>query len=241
LRLMSPKACMTGLHLGAAAIHLKGPSVTVGMPIRSEILADRTDAAAARVHFGLDPEFPTLLIFGGSQGAKALNQLMLQAIPFLSPQLQHGLQVIHLTGQEDCIESLSTVYSAHGIRNSVQAFEPRMGMAWSAATTALCRSGASTLAELRYFGVPAILVPYPFATDNHQDKNADVHVTCGCALKAQQQTLTPKIIATLLARLLNNHENCHNSMREALQKVKLDPPQKSLADVVLDTLNHAKL
>lgn len=241
VRYMANKACMTGLHLGSAASYLDGPSITVGMPIRPQLLDERTDAATARRFYGLDPDAMTLLVFGGSQGAQAINQLMQHAVNLLSPQLKEPLQVIHLTGREEGTEELRRAYQNQGIQSCVKAYETHMGLAWSAANVAVCRSGASTLAELRAFAVPSILIPYPYAMDNHQDKNADVAVSLGCALKAQQQTLNSQLLAALLARLVNNHENCLTSMKEALQRGQLETPQKSLTDVVLDTLTHENL
>lgn len=226
VRMMAPRARITALHLEAASRYIRGPSAIVGMPIRPK----EQDPIAARRELGLTAEKQTLLIFGGSQGAKMINEILFSVVAKLT--CLPPLQVIHLTGQEGMVQPLKELYRSHHIDSYVAAFEPNMGRVWSATTAALCRSGASTLAELRHFGVPALLIPYPYATDQHQDKNADVYVALGGAIKASQSSLTPSSLALLLTKLLSEQQH----MRAAL--LRLEQPQNNLTDLVLEILNR---
>lgn len=112
-------------------------------------------------YFGLDPEVKTFLIFGGSQGAQFLNEMMPKAIDFLS--LDFPFQVIHFTGKGTA--------SYLNVASCVKEFEPRMDLAYLAADIVICRSGAGTVAELIRFCKPSLLIPFPFATENHQWEN----------------------------------------------------------------------
>lgn len=117
------------------------------------------------LHFyGLDDSLPVCLVFGGSQGAAFFNEK--------APSLLSGFQVIHCTGKKENVPSVQALYEKHQIRAFVQAFEPDMTRAYRAAHFALCRSGAGTLAELIRYQLPAVLIPFPHATDCHQTANA---------------------------------------------------------------------
>lgn len=121
----------------------------------------------AAAYFGLSETLPTLLIFGGSHGASRINQKIVEVIPRLPGQFQ----VIHLIGKKDNQQEIEKVYLQNNIPHVVKPFEDHMEHAYTLATFAIARAGASTLAELIYFQLPALLIPYPFATDNHQVKN----------------------------------------------------------------------
>jgi UDP-N-acetylglucosamine--N-acetylmuramyl-(pentapeptide) pyrophosphoryl-undecaprenol N-acetylglucosamine transferase len=120
----------------------------------------------ARKKYGLQPNRKTILVFGGSQGAAFLNEWAPTAIA----QMSERCQVIHLTGLADR-DRVFSEYQKLGIDACVKAFENEMMTAYSAADLAFCRSGAGTIAELIRFEIPSLLIPYPFATDDHQRKN----------------------------------------------------------------------
>lgn len=157
-RLFSPYARVTGLTFPESASHLKGPTRLVDFPLRS---CGEDDPWR---YFGLEPGRKTLLIFGGSQGAKRLNALFLEAVKELD-----DVQVLHF-GVE------TTLYQELGIPHVVKPFEPKMHLALAIADLAITRAGAGTIAELNHTKTPAILVPFPYATDNHQEKNARAFV-----------------------------------------------------------------
>ncbi|MBX9745029.1 MAG: UDP-N-acetylglucosamine--N-acetylmuramyl-(pentapeptide) pyrophosphoryl-undecaprenol N-acetylglucosamine transferase, partial [Chlamydiales bacterium] len=111
--------------------------------------------------YGLDGALPVCLVFGGSQGASFFNEN--------APLVLSGCQVIHFTGREEAVEKVSSLYQALRIRAFVQSFESNMAKAYAAADFALCRSGAATISELIQHRLPALLVPFPYAADRHQE------------------------------------------------------------------------
>ena len=141
-------------------------------------------------------EVPTLLIFGGSQGAHAINQAVLEALPELRRQLPN-LHLIHQTGERDYQEAQAR-YLSVGISAEVSPFIEQMPETFARADLLLCRSGASTLAEITAASRPAMLVPLPTAADDHQRRNAEVLVHRGAALLLPQAELTAsKLVDTV--------------------------------------------
>ena len=123
----------------------------------------------ARAYFGLELDRPTLLVTGGSLGARYINQMIASILPKLSDM---NIQVIHLVGANENISLLREKYKLHKIPVALKSFENKMHLAWIAADIAICRSGAATLNELIEFEVPAITIPYPFSSRRHQISNA---------------------------------------------------------------------
>ena len=149
-----------------------------GTPIRAD-LGQALDKKAACKAFGFPEQTDrkTLLIMGGSQGAHGVNQAILDALP----HWQSAFQIIHLTGRED-EETVRAAYRKAGVSAYVAAFHHRMQEAYSAADFALSRSGAASLSELAHFGLPSLLIPYPFAAEDHQTFNAEIFTRAGAAL-----------------------------------------------------------
>jgi UDP-N-acetylglucosamine--N-acetylmuramyl-(pentapeptide) pyrophosphoryl-undecaprenol N-acetylglucosamine transferase len=147
------------------SVYLPGrPVECTGTPIRQEIcevgtMEDRGNDT--RLH---------LLVFGGSQGAHRINQAMLEALPLLTAH-RHQLSVVHQTGEAD-LAQVTRAYEHSGLHAEAHAFLHDMARRYRWAHLVLCRAGASTLAELTACGKPAILVPYPYAADDHQRHNA---------------------------------------------------------------------
>jgi len=143
--------------------------------------------AEARQQLNLDPTMPTLLITGGSQGAETINLLTLAMLKTTSMRTAlHGWQALHLAGpgaeKTTLLADLREAYEAAGIPARVETFCNAMGLAWSAATIAICRAGAGTVAEVQVNGVPSIFLPYPFHKDEHQRRNAEPLVQAGAGL-----------------------------------------------------------
>ena len=161
-----------------AAVRLWNPRVTVtGTPVRPQFTP--MDAAGARAALGLDVAKPVLLVMGGSQGAEGVNRLVTAALPALVAAVPE-LQFFHLTGAAD-LGSVKAAYAPFGRRARVQPFCSEMELLLGAATFAVSRSGASSLAELAAMGVPSLLVPFPAAVDDHQTHNAAVFAAAGAA------------------------------------------------------------
>jgi UDP-N-acetylglucosamine--N-acetylmuramyl-(pentapeptide) pyrophosphoryl-undecaprenol N-acetylglucosamine transferase len=139
---------------------------------------------------------------GGSQGASRINQLVLEILPELLEAVP-DLQFMHLTGRSD-LEKVRAGYAARKARAVVRDFFDGMGTALAAADVALSRAGASSLAELAARQVPAVLIPYPTAADNHQYFNARAFVQSGAARMLQQETATGGQLAGEILDLLRD-------------------------------------
>src|SRR4051794_10793263 len=168
-----------------------------GTPIRTEL--QRLDRKEARAKLGLREDLLTLLVMGGSQGASGINQAMIKSIPSLRGE---GLQIIHLTGVRD-ERLVADNYLRENIPAYVAPFHHRMEEAYSAADVAIARSGAASLAELAFYGLPSILIPFPYAADDHQTRNAEIVVAAGAAILLKEADLSGDLLArsiTTLAR-----------------------------------------
>jgi len=181
----------------SAACFAPGKAVVTGNPVR---WSDGAGAASA------SQTVPTaerrgiaLLIFGGSAGARTLNH----AGPGLAAALADvpGLSIVHQTGA-DAVSSVRGAYAAAGIAADVRPFIADMRAAYAAADVVICRAGATTIAELAALGKPAILVPYPYAADDHQRANADSLVRAGAATMVLDAEASGERLAAEVRRLL---------------------------------------
>lgn len=171
-----------------------------GNPVRAEILA-----AAERVKPPGGNDTLTLLVLGGSQGAHRLNQLVAEGLIGCRAELPPGFRVIHQTGRQD-EELVREGYRAGGIEARVGAFFDDMAGLYEQADLLVSRAGATSLAELCVMGRPAILIPYPYAADNHQEHNARQVVERGGALLRKESELTAGDLATTIVSLLNDRD-----------------------------------
>ncbi|MCZ6775967.1 MAG: undecaprenyldiphospho-muramoylpentapeptide beta-N-acetylglucosaminyltransferase [Ignavibacteria bacterium] len=166
-----------------------------GNPTRAT-LGSITRAEAAGF-FGLDVQKKTLLVFGGSLGARSINRAVLI---ILSGLMASDIQVIWQTGENDYDTIIaSSEYRAEKERGAIKVFKfiERMEYAYSACDLALCRAGATTVAELTRAGVPSVLIPYPYATADHQTENAKAMVDSGTAIMIADNTLSGELLDTL--------------------------------------------
>ncbi|MBM3875896.1 MAG: undecaprenyldiphospho-muramoylpentapeptide beta-N-acetylglucosaminyltransferase [Verrucomicrobia bacterium] len=198
-RLLSRIADEAFTGFDSAAAQLAATRVTLtGTPVRAQFQPQ--DSAAARAALGLDPSQPVLLVMGGSQGARGVNDLVLAALPAITESAP-GLQLVHLTGPGDEPKALAALAKLR-VRAVVRPFFARMELAMSAATVAVSRAGASTLAELAALRVPSVLVPYPHAADNHQWFNARAFERTGAARMLWNHHATPADLARTVLELL---------------------------------------
>jgi UDP-N-acetylglucosamine--N-acetylmuramyl-(pentapeptide) pyrophosphoryl-undecaprenol N-acetylglucosamine transferase len=173
----------------------------VGNPVRQSIadLPPPADRAAAR---GGGPIH--LLVLGGSQGAQVLNEIVPAAIKLLDVGLRP--KVWHQAGPRT-LAAAQRAYWEQGVEARIDPFIDDMAAAYAWADLAICRAGALTVAELATAGVPAVLVPYPHAVDDHQTANARHLSSCDAAVLCPQDQLTPERLAAVLEELLRDPEH----------------------------------
>ena len=192
------------------AARLNARKVTVtGTPVRPQF--QPRDAAVCRTALGLKANRPTILVVGGSQGASGLNEMVLSALPLPA---EKNWQWLHLTGAND-FEKVQAAYAARGITAVVKPFLAEMELALGAATVAVSRAGASSLAEIAAMRLPSLLVPFPAAADNHQFFNARIFEMSGAAWLLEQKKSTPEQVAAMLAELVDDH-SVRSKMQSAL-------------------------
>jgi len=196
LKLVGRLARRVAATTGATAAYFRpGKVVETGYPVRRAVLEATREQG--RAHFGLDPARWVLLVWGGSRGARNLNRALLAILPLL---LADGVQVIHVSGELDwpevqaAREKLTADQQAD--YHAFAYLHDEMGLALAAADLVVSRAGASTLGEYPQFGLPAVLVPYPYAW-RYQRINADYLVARGAAVQlddgALNETLYPAI------------------------------------------------
>ena len=211
-RLFSKRALWTGLFFQDAAKYIRGKTIEVDIPLRRALMQENITQKEARRYYGLDEDKKTILIFGGSQGAKSINELIKDSLPLLPK----NIQFIHFTGKYDV--GLAEQYQAHGIAAYVKEFERNIHRAWIAADAVISRSGAVTIAEALFFQKPLFCIPYPYAQDNHQEYNAKWVEEClrgGMYLRQSELTkflfvneLRAFLVSDSLQRMRENMQVC---------------------------------
>ena len=179
-----------------------GRAVHTGNPVRADLLRPRP----ARTR-------PGLLVFGGSAGAHKLNEATVGALAVLGPTAR-GLDVTHQTGAAD-VDAVRARYAGLGLTVRVEPFITDMGAAYAAADVVVGRAGAMTCAEVTAVGLPAILVPYPYAADDHQRANAEVLVEAGAAYMILDAELTPERASQAIRALVTNRQQLAAMARDA--------------------------
>jgi UDP-N-acetylglucosamine--N-acetylmuramyl-(pentapeptide) pyrophosphoryl-undecaprenol N-acetylglucosamine transferase len=165
----------------------------LGNPVRSEM--QRVREAAYEPHTPLN-----VLVLGGSQGAHALNDLLVKTVPLCLAR-KPRLEIVHQTGKLE-VEQVRAGYAEAGISGArVTAFIDDMASAYAAADLVVARAGATTIAELTVCGRPAVLIPFPFAAGDHQSANARALAQAGAAIHLPQSEVTPALLAAELSQL----------------------------------------
>ncbi|MBA2743640.1 MAG: undecaprenyldiphospho-muramoylpentapeptide beta-N-acetylglucosaminyltransferase [Chthoniobacterales bacterium] len=205
----------------------KAHTELTGTPIRADLR--RMDRAAARRKLGLREDLRTLLVMGGSQGAAGINQAIIRSLPSLQDQ---PLQVIHLAGARD--ERLAADnYQREKIPAYVAAFHHAMEEVYSAADLAIARSGAASLSELAVFGLPSILIPFPYAADDHQTRNAEIFAKHDAGIMLREADLSEDVLARKIREIISDPAR----LRRMSQNSALLAP-KNAAGRVVDTMER---
>ena len=191
-RMVAPMVSAAAVHFEATCHYFRNCHVT-GVPVRQEFFHVPPRPKDAR---------PTLLVFGGSQGAHAINQAVLDALPKLMEAVP-AIHVIHQTGEKDYVPA-QAVYLRTMISAEVSPFIDDMPGAFARADLLVCRSGASTVAEITAAGKPAIFIPLPTAADDHQTQNAATLAEGGAARLLPQSELSSDRLVNEIASLLRD-------------------------------------
>jgi UDP-N-acetylglucosamine--N-acetylmuramyl-(pentapeptide) pyrophosphoryl-undecaprenol N-acetylglucosamine transferase len=221
-----------------AATRLKARKVTTtGTPVRPQFdfekpaMGNRPSAIeSCRAALDLDPNRPTVLVMGGSQGASGINELILATLPLLTDR-DSLWQWLHLTGAGH-FEKVKAAYATRGSKAVVKPFLVEMDLALGAATAAVSRAGASSLAEIAAVRLPSLLIPFPAAVDNHQYHNARAFEATGAARLLEQKSAAPEKVAAILRELVEN-EVTRVSMQAALAQRHAPRAAEQIAENIL--------
>ena len=208
-RLIAPMVSAAAVHFRETCRYFRNCRVT-GVPVREDFFKA---SGNARRH----PS--TLLVFGGSQGAHAINQVMIDSLPRLEERLPE-MHIIHQTGERDYNDAKSA-YERAGVSGEVYPFIDDMPGMFARAGLVLCRSGASTVAEVTAAGKPAIFVPFPRAADDHQMFNARALERAGAAIVLAEAKLTSERLVETMTSLL---ADCSLLERMAMAARRLSHP-----------------
>lgn len=171
--------------------------VVTGNPVREGFLKGRKKSEK------IDDRF-TLLLFGGSQGAHAINKAVIDSLKYLKG-IKDKLNIIHQTGDSN-LEWVTKAYKDYGMVAGIFPFISDMASAYRSADLLVCRAGATTIAEITASGKAAILIPFPFAVGNHQTGNAQVLSDAGAAMMISEKDLSGKLLAEAILQLYRNPE-----------------------------------
>jgi UDP-N-acetylglucosamine--N-acetylmuramyl-(pentapeptide) pyrophosphoryl-undecaprenol N-acetylglucosamine transferase len=199
----------------------KAPTITVGTPVRSEFLS------AAALDLGIPDDAVLLTVAGGSQGAVAVNRLVRQCAP---SWLETGAWIVHLTGDRD--EEAHRFSHPHYI---ALPFCDNMAGLLQRTNLAISRSGAGTLTELATTATPSILIPYPYAAEDHQAYNADVFVKAGAAQMFREADLTAASLSAAVLELLRSPQQLQ-AMSTQAQQLSAANSTQALVEVIRQTL-----
>ena len=232
VKLVSPKADKVILNFEGTKKFLKRTDNTVVMsyPVRENMkLHDRAEAAK---NFGLDESKKILFVFGGSQGARSINSALLKCCKNITSS---GTQIIWQTGESD-FEMVSSAVSSN---NSVKALKyiDKIDYAYSCCDLVVCRSGISTIMELAGFGLPAIFVPYPQASENHQEKNARAVKEKNAADIILDKDLNQKL-ETMVLNIIND-DNRLNYMRNNISKMADKKAASKIAAMLVEMVTKS--
>jgi UDP-N-acetylglucosamine--N-acetylmuramyl-(pentapeptide) pyrophosphoryl-undecaprenol N-acetylglucosamine transferase len=232
-RLFSSYATTTAITFPEAKHYLKGESRQVLFPVKER---EKLSKEECFHYFELDPHIPTLLVFGGSSGAMGLNTLIIKSLVSLK-RLWGTFQVIHCVGHQEDLAKVKAHYTSAQVPACIRPFEKNLERALAIADVAVTRSGSATVNELIEFELPALLIPYPKASENHQEKNA-LHFTSevkGGEYSAEAD-VTPQMLCQSIICLFQSKEDLKRNM----QSYKNRLPKENFKHFILDRLDDTK-
>ena len=241
-RFLSRWASTLALSLPAVSeVGVKCPSCVTGMPVRQKLEKPAT-AGSDREEFvgeyGLDQNKPTILVFGGSQGAHGVNCLAREAFEMMTSD-NGRFQVIHITGEGDR-EKFEKFYKNKQIAAYVSSYEKDIERCYAAADLVICRAGASSVAELALFGLPGIFIPLPSSSEGHQEKNAAAVSCCdgGYVIDQNDEDAKGRLVELLRSRL-ERHEDWKEQGENIMSLAKFNAAG-NLANVIEKVVNEKR-
>lgn len=189
-----------GLEACKSAFPHKKVEIT-GTPVRKLL---RVQGGKNYATFGLDPEKKTILVMGGSQGASGINNAVVGLAGLFDESYKNQWQIVHLTGASES-QKIINQYETLGVTAYVAPFSHQMGELYMITDLAISRSGAASITELSCFGIPALLIPFPFAAEDHQTKNAKIYEKAGAAKMIPQNEATPQRLLDEMNFIMQNH------------------------------------
>ncbi|NLT70033.1 MAG: undecaprenyldiphospho-muramoylpentapeptide beta-N-acetylglucosaminyltransferase [Verrucomicrobiaceae bacterium] len=202
----------------------------VGTPLRPS-LVNRPTREESLARFGLDPGKKTVMVMGGSQGARRVNELVAASLSSLA---EAGLQMLHISGPSD-YELVKPAYDALPAAGVLRDFCSEIQYAYAAADLAVCRSGASTLTELGYYEIPSVLIPYPFSAEDHQTSNARIFSDPGAAVLWPQGELNEKNFSDKIIELIHDEEQLEK-MRASAARLAVPDASARVCEVIAASL-----
>ena len=225
-RVVAPFVSAAAVHFEETRKYFRRCAVT-GVPVREAFFQISNETAT-----------PTLLVFGGSQGARAINQAVVQAAPELLERVP-GLHIVHQTGEADYNDA-KAAYATLGAAVEVYRFIDDMPGFFARASLLVCRSGASTVAEVTAAGKPAIFVPFPRAADDHQKRNAEALERAGAAVMLEQAQLTRESLVQTVTSLFADQARL-KAMGEAAHKLSHPNAAREIAKMAARLAGITKL
>jgi UDP-N-acetylglucosamine--N-acetylmuramyl-(pentapeptide) pyrophosphoryl-undecaprenol N-acetylglucosamine transferase len=206
-----------------------------GTPVRTELV--RLNRWEARQKLGLQEDLMTVLVMGGSQGASGINQAMIKALPFLRGV---SVQVIHLSGARD-ERLVADNYRRENVPARIAAFHHRMEEAYSAADLVVARAGAASLAEFAAFSLPGILIPFPYATDDHQTRNAEIYARVQAAILLKESEVSGELLARKIRELIEDPERIQQMAANSSRLAPKDAAGRVVTTMERYTTHEARL
>lgn len=233
-------AARVGVSFPGTEQRLGPTAVLVGNPVRSVLHQFDRAALSSRglQEFDLYPDKPTVLVFGGSQGARSLNRAIIDAYDLWRDS---EVQVVHLCGSSNAAavtgELAAKQLPGDRIVHRVVGYTDAMELAYACSDVALCRAGASTVAELAAVGLPAVLVPLPISLDDDQRKNAEAVVEVGGGRLIRDADLEPRALVETLQSLIANPQEL-SVMSESIKSLHRPHAARDMADIVEDVASR---
>jgi len=229
-RWLAPRADVVCVPSEAAKARLHGIGIVTGNPVRPEFAS-----------IGASPDAPqlALLVFGGSRGARSINQALVAALPHLATMTPPP-RIVHQTGPEEHASVASAYTAFPGLDAEVLPFLDDMPKRLADADLVVCRAGATTLAELAAAGRPAILVPFPHAADDHQRANAEAVRDAGAAVVVEDRELDGARCAAEIGALASDRPRRIRMATAARSLARLDAAER-IADVAYGLLDRKEV